>query len=280
MNWEVAKTWLIALFVVLDVILGWQLYSSHQVSSGYTESPADLLASTKTLLADHGLQLATQVPTTQPELAAFQADSEMPALGTLESVVFPHAKTVHIHKARGEVITNEGTLNTLQSSVIAVNYAPALPFSSKRGVLDVAYRGDEYTLDDVTSSKAHAVYLQSVNGLPVFDVQIVTSQTATALQNFTEVHIDHVVNTSTPKPVISALEALDSLANEVDKSEMASDNKILKVDLGYARKVAITNGSTLGNNAGYWFPVWRVVTEGQTYYVNAFTGEVEIAPGF
>lgn len=275
MNWEVAKTWLISLFVLLDVALGWQLYSSHQLSSGYVESQADLLANTKTMLADHGLTLATDAPTEQPELSSFQASIAAVSLKNLASVSFPHATQIRVSTANDKVRTNFGTLMRTPGGSWNVHYTQPPNISSSASVLTYAYQGSLYSLDAVTSTNRHAMYMQTVNHYPVFDVEIYTTQAQDHLMGFTQTAITHVKTTSSPKPVISSLDALDSLANAVDKTDSTGDNKILKVDLGYARKVPLYQ---TGNAKNYWFPVWRIVTGAQTYYVNAFTGEVEIVP--
>ena len=77
-----------------------------------------------------------------------------------------------------------------------------------------------------------------------------------------------------PKPIISALDALNSLANTVDKSAERQDNVIEDIDLGYALK-SPGSAATSAISTNYWFPVWRIVTINNTYYVNAFTGEIE-----
>lgn len=275
MNWETAKRWLIILFLVLDGLLGWQLHSSRQLMNGYVESESDLLANTKTLLAVHGLTLSVDIPTKQPELASFQAQAATPSLSSLVQAIFQHPTNVHLSVASDQATTDQGLISILPDNSFQVAFAKPQPIGSKHTPKSYAYQPDTYTSDDVTSTKTQKVYLQMYKDYPIFDARIITSQTKTAISSFSQTEIASIQPTSSPRPVISALDALDSLANSVDKSTGAGDNKILKVDIGYARKVPLYQ---TGDTANYWFPVWRIVTQAQTYYVNAFTGEVEIAP--
>ncbi|MCL6593979.1 MAG: hypothetical protein K6T31_08390, partial [Alicyclobacillus sp.] len=51
---------------------------------------------------------------------------------------------------------------------------------------------------------------------------------------------------------------------------------IRSLALGYVHKLpqaATGSGQTAGQ---YWFPVWRVVTDQHVYFVNAYTGEVDL----
>lgn len=275
MNWETAKNWLIGLFVLLDILLGWQLYSSRQVMNGYVESQTDILANTKTLLAEHGLTLATDVPLKQPDSSSFQADIQSPSLKQLVKNIFPDAKNVHISTSMDEADTDTGQIISVTTGTWQVSFNVSQQITGTHAAENYFYQGEKYVLDPVESSDGHAVYVQSYTGYPIFDAPVYVTTDKGGLLSYSQTEIFNIRPTSDPKPVISALDALDSLANAVDKSDDSKDNKILKVDLGYARKISLYQ---VDNQENYWFPVWRVVTQGQIYYINAFTGEVEFAP--
>ncbi|EPZ46359.1 two-component system regulatory protein YycI [Alicyclobacillus acidoterrestris] len=275
MNWETAKNWLIGLFLILDALLLWQLSSSRQLNNGYVESKSDLLANTKTLLAEHGLTLATDVPSKQPELSSFQANVATPSMKTLQQAVLPQAKHVQFANDIGQTQTDVGQIVMSPAGGWQVTFVPPKPLTAQRNPLSYVYHGSEYEEDAVTSSPQQETFLQSYKGYPIFDARVVTSQTKRALNTYTQSELTSIVPTGSPKPVISALDALDSLANAVDKTDETENNRILRVDIGFARKVPLYQTGVADN---YWFPVWRVVTSNESYYVNAFTGEVEIAP--
>ncbi|EJY56767.1 hypothetical protein URH17368_0732 [Alicyclobacillus hesperidum URH17-3-68] len=279
MNWEVAKSWLIALFIVLDAVLGWQLYESRQLASDYAESPADLLANTKTLLANHGFSLDTQVPSGQPNLVTFQADLANPKLSALVQAAFPNVKGKLTYTGNVGVTTNQGSITVTAQGNWTVEYQSPMQITTTHTVLSYVYRGSEYTPDPISSDPNHAVYYEMVDNYPIFDAAIVSTESKGLLVAYSQTLVEHVVANSSPKPVISALDALDSLADAVDKTDTATSSTVVRVDLGYARKVQVASGNQQVLQS-YWFPVWRIVTTAGTYYVNAFTGEVEMATAF
>lgn len=275
MNWEHAKNWLIAAFLGLDIFLFWQLMAGRAEMLGYAESYSDLLANTKTVLAEHGFTLNAKVPQAQPDMPTFQASFADPKHTTLWHTVFPEAIFAKLSD-NGQVIhTEEGKLQFLTSGTWQVTYSTPRTLSNPSDGLKYIHNGGMYQLDTALSG-AHAVtYDENYDTYPIFDISTVFELSNAGLNGFTQSEIDNIHVTGTAKPVISALDALNSLANSVDKSSSQADNKILNVDLGYARKVAVepfSNSSATGN---YWFPVWRVVTNQQIYFINALTGEVD-----
>lgn len=284
MNWETAKTWLIGAFLILDVILGWQLVQSRREMQGYVESSSDLLADTKTLLAEHGLSLATRVPESHPDMSSLHAQAPDVPLRDVGRAAFPKAKTLVIDNTAGTVSTREGRIQFQAIGTWQVDYTPPMAPGNHgvRGWLDNVWKGNEYVEDaadtlPIVSSSAVPVFVEKYQGFPIFDAQVIFQLAGKQLAGYTQSAIVNVYSVGGEKPIISALDALDGLANAVDKSMGQGDNRILKIDLGYHQKVAIDPlGSPLAAS-DYWFPVWRVITAQQVYYINAFTGEVDAA---
>lgn len=278
MNWETAKNWLISIFLILDISLGWQLMSSRQQIIGYEESYTDLLASTKTVLAEHSLTLAAPVPTAAPDMPSFRATFSQPALADLSGAVFPKYPIIAADATGGYVITNLGRLKILEVGTWQVVYTAPITIQSVSAIPSYLWHGDEYALDSAASTKQVPVFTQKYNGYPIFDVQATSDVQGNILNGFVQMSIGQISTVGDPKPIISAINALDSLANAVDKSTQYPDNKILKIDLGYARKLSVGPVGPDAQNSNYWFPVWRVSTAAQVYFINAFTGEVDTSP--
>ena len=278
MNWENAKSWLIVAFLVLNLALGWQLYQSRQEMLGYVEPYSDLLANTKTLLAQHDFSLVASVPQDHPDLPSLHASLAVPSLGELTHTVFPTMKHPTIDNTLGTSDTSDGRIKILGEGIWQVMYQipPSLSDHHLSSVLQSAWHGPDYLPDSATSQDGAMVFLQHYQNYPVFDAELIVQTAPNQILGYTQSAITDIVPVGDPKPIISALDALDSLANAVDKSSQHTDNRILKLDLGYARKAA--GGATgQGGSSSYWFPVWRVVTLSQVYYVNALTGEVEVS---
>lgn len=278
MNWENAKSWLIVAFLILNLALGWQLYQSRQQMLGYVEPYSDLLANTKTLLAEHNFSLDAQVPQNHPNLPSLHAEPVNPPLKELAHGVFPQATHVNIDNSLGIASTQYGRikLNGDGSWQVSYNNPPSLTNQHIQDLLQNAWHGQDYEPDTATSQTGLLVYLQNYQNYPVYDASIMIQTDSNQLLGYTQSGLTQITPAGQPKPIISALDALDSLANAVDKSNQYTDNRILRIDLGYARKSGSTSTSS-GASAAYWFPVWRVVTSTQIYYINALTGEVELS---
>ncbi len=279
MNWETAKGWLIAAFFILDLMLGFQVVQSRTELQGYVESYSDMLANTKTLLADHGFTLSTSIPQQQPNLPSFRAQFLNPELTNLWPICFPKAKSVKLNTKYGLVTTENGRIKFVTSGTWQVIYTNPVHIGSVTSPLHFVWQGDDYQLDQSSSSGGGTqIYTQLYNGLPIFDATVSTDIENQSLYGYLQTCVQGIVPAGKPQPIISALDALDNLANTVDKSGDAADNKILRIDLGYAHKITVTPLKTVDVRNNYWFPVWRVITGSQIYNVNALTGEVEIAP--
>jgi regulatory protein YycI of two-component signal transduction system YycFG len=278
MNWEATKNWLIAAFFFLDAVLGWQLVASQSELHGYVESNADLLANAKTLLADHGFTLNTTVPDVQPKLASFQGAMQAPPTPALWHAAFPKADRATVIARENVLLTQEGRIEWLGPATWQVTYTQALHVTTD-SLLQTVWHGSTYQPDGANSAPGAGLYIynQTYNNYPIFDAELLLSDASGRLSGYTQTAITKIHSTNSAKPVISALTALVSLANAVDKSTSPSDNRILSINLGYTRKVALTP-SPDSATANYWFPVWRIVSNNQTYSINAFTGQVEYAP--
>jgi len=278
MNWETAKTWLISMFLILDISLGWQLMQSRKEMLGYQESYTDLLANTKTVLADHGLMLAAAVPNTAPDMQSFRAVFAGPALADLAAAAFPKSPIVTADATGGIIMTAMGRLKMVDIGVWQAIYNMPIQVANPAAVLPLLWHGSAYAYDSAISTTQSPVYTEKYDGYPIFDVQATADIESGNLDGYVQTEIEQIATVGNAKPIISALNALNSLANSVDKSSQYPDNKILKIDLGYARKLSVGSIDATTPTSNYWFPVWRVSTSAQVYFINALTGEVDTSP--
>lgn len=277
MNWETAKTWLIGIFLFLDIALGWQWLQSRNEMLGYVESTSDLLANTKTLLAEHGLALATDVPTDIPALASLHADYPKATLTDIAKTAFPSAGDIKLDTVTATAVARQGTVRMLEPGTWTVSFTP--PIAVQNGdftaVLGRTWRSNNFAPDAISNIDGQVVYLERYNNYPLFDVPLSYETQGKTVLGFTENLVMNITPVGADKPVISALDALDSLAVSVDKNNSSGDNRISKIDLGYLRKLQANPFGLPAAPTTYWFPVWRVVTTNQVYYINAFSGEVD-----
>ncbi|WP_067930355.1 two-component system regulatory protein YycI [Alicyclobacillus kakegawensis] len=274
MNWETAKTWLIGMFLILDVLLGWQYASARAEMRGYSESYSDLLANTRTLLAEHNFSLAASVPTKHADMASFSAS--LGGASPAEAAKAAFAGKPARESGRGQVAGVDGSVKGLGQGTWEVEYRRPVPFESKHPeqLLDRVVSGSSYALDRGAGAGGVLVFDQLYGGkYPIFDASVLVDATNQAMTGYQQTLLTKIRATSSPKPIISALDALNSLANSVDKSSQEKDNTIVGIDLGY---LGSPSGSAAGGGKRYWFPVWRIVTDAGVYYVNAFTGELNL----
>ncbi len=277
MNWEAAKSWLIAVFLVLDLVLGWQYIQSRQEAASYTESYSDLVANTKTLLAQHNFSLAAAIPQDHPVMAPLETGTVHIPYSKLQQTVFPNAKQRVLDESAGLIDTDMGELRFQTPYTWRVDYTTPLKVGGKSGksLLSYVWNGNSYQMDNAMTGGEFIVYDEVYQQHPLFDASLILHEASGKLAGYEQTTAGIIHMAGQPKPTISAVDALTSLANSVDKSGSPQDNVIEHIDLGYALKPQGSGNGTPSSK--YWFPVWRVVTSSkQVYEINAFTGEINL----
>ncbi|MBX6352035.1 MAG: two-component system regulatory protein YycI [Thermoflavifilum sp.] len=262
MNWERVKTWLIIAFALLDLLLGWQVWLQRQDMLQAATSDQDLLVDTRTLLAERGFVLAADVPGDKPELASLEADPAQPSLTDLAQAMLPGKDAVVADPVQGTIHRRSGMIQRVAVGEWHVTYTQPPAQAAPSGSPPL-WQPSLYQPDAALSSRDATVYEEVSGGYPLFDVQATVESQDGRITSITQTAVVNIRPAGAAKPVISAFDALVSLANSVDKPSSGADNTIVKVNLGYVHRM------------NYWFPVWRVVTHAQVYYINAFTGEVD-----
>jgi regulatory protein YycI of two-component signal transduction system YycFG len=286
MKWESAKTWLIMAFLFLDCILGWQVYSQRQAQVAYVESYSDLLANTKTLLSEHGLSLEAPVPQGHDKLAVLKGTFADPSLVQLAGGAFPGIQQVHVDVTAAEAKLALGTIQITDVGTWQVNYTTPLITNLQRpsDILKAVWQGNQYVSDAASSVQPSDKpglkrynFTEKYQSYPIFDATVAADVGQAKLWSFTQTAVVDIQTVGGAKPTISALDALDSLANSMDQMMGSQGGSIISVEIGYAHKVAGDSPpDTSAASANYWFPVWRIVTPNTTYFVNAYTGEVNV----
>lgn len=286
MKWEAAKTWLIMAFLFLDCILGWQVYAQRQAQVAYVESYSDLLANTKTLLSEHGLSLEAPVPQTHDKMAVLKGTFADPSLLKLAGVAFPGIQQVHVDATAAEARVPQGTIQVTDMGTWQVIYTTPVFTNLKHSsdVLKAVWQGSQYVADHVSFTQPSDKpgvkqynFIEKYQSYPIFDATVAAQLGQAKLWSFQQTAVVNLQTVGDVKPTISALDALDSLANSMDQMMGSHGGSITSVEMGYAHKVAGDSPpNTSASSANYWFPVWRIVTPNTIYFVNAYTGEVNV----
>lgn len=275
MNWNMAKNWLIVAFLVLDAILGWQLYQNRQMMTGYVENESDLLANTRTILSEHGFSLEAKIPTKTVSLMPL-LHSDTPSIGLHElvDVAFPQQRILKLNPVTGESVTANGIVQVYDLGRLQVSYHNGLAIGpDMTQAPTVVWHAGDYVRDEAMDSQNLIAYDQHYLSYPIFDSYVYLQTTHRTLKGYSQAFSADIYPVGSSKPIVSAMDALGILANSVDKLTNRKDNRILSIALGYAHKATNSDDADT-NTTNYLFPVWRIVTNHGNYFVNAYTGEL------
>lgn len=267
MDWSRAKTYLILTFLLLDFALGYQYWRQQTEQAGYVQSFSEQLAEIRELLASQKWELRAEVPKATPELAFLHVRYQSFPLEEWSGWIGEDGKL--FYKGPGQVTVelsgkdvrprpeDDGTADKILSQVNLKIWPKNL------------YRFDGKIQDGEGVERIR--YLQIYDEYPIFSAPLELIVQGEKVTGYHLTALDVLGESGGKKQVISALHALRSLSESMDKSERRPDNKIIReIRIGYYSKPF---------NADEWYliPAWRITTDREIYYVNALTGEAELA---
>ncbi|MFO7263944.1 MAG: two-component system regulatory protein YycI [Bacillota bacterium] len=259
MDWGRAKTILIAAFLILDLLLIWELAERRSVlEEGFMTAAEEL----EQRMRQAGVEQATDVPADIPEgwvltveLLPIQPPENVE--GTLTpSQRQPNQWTVHLRRPYPLV----------KNSSRAAEPLPELP-------PDLVYQARQYMPDPWLSSEQRWRYVQTVRGVPLFHVGLELELENGYVRRYHQSWA--VVRKREPAPpLISAATAVYSL---LDKQYLSAETILQDVRFGYYGRIYDADEQVLN-------PVWRVVYDERgpggrqrhVLFVNAITGSLEL----
>jgi regulatory protein YycI of two-component signal transduction system YycFG len=282
-DWSKAKTYLILTFFLLDLLLGYQYYEAQQQEAGYVQSYATQLQELRELLAERGIALQAEVPKETPEMRFLQAGYPQQPVKQIVAGTMPAPQLVEDDKSRGTMLfrTGVGEFKSTEDGYYRVRFEPTIqldasnqqrPAHALQKLAHNVWRSDLYREDSYVGNQDSAFlhYYQMYQKYPVFsaslDVQLQNSEIIGYNQKALEIGQED----QTGRRVLSAISALRQVVETLDpKTLQAGGMAIRDIRLGYY--------SPNFADADVWYlaPIWRVVTDEKTFYVNAFTGQVE-----
>lgn len=240
MDWSRAKSVLILAFLVLNVVLGYQLWENVSERLNTGQKLGDLDADTVRMMKERGIGLATtaSIPSVTPELRdltyrfkASNSDKEV----TLQKPV------------DSRIIFDEKELLAQLGSVIP----------------DLA----QYQYDQLASTDGVFVLYRMAGGRPMFDVklELFYSNQNQKITAYRQTQVELVdAEESDAHEVLPASKAIVPL---VDKY-LEEGSVIKEISLGY-------HGQLFNSETQYAAPSWRVLLEnGKPFYVHAISAEV------
>ena len=284
MDFTKVKMLLIAVFLCLNVFLFIQWRVLEANVSVYAEPLSDQFANAQSALANSNVRVQAVLPTNIIPLSLVSVRADAIPVSTVASSVFSlkPSQVIPWIVSRNVIDGPFGTIQAVHPGRFFVQYhIPALPeLADKHGqtsgirswVAKHVYNGNAYSFLGWTATKGDrtAVFNQEVSGYPVFSAPLNVHLNGRFPVGYDQTLLT-VVTVKPPKPVISPVSALLSLAQYLQKTKINTPNEISDVRLGYYSAIVTSVG-------WYLSPVWRVSTIRGVFFVNAFTGEVEVAP--
>jgi regulatory protein YycI of two-component signal transduction system YycFG len=238
MDWSRAKTILIIVFALLNILLAYQLWSERLWFSSAQPELTDEDRALDQILTLKEIRLLTDLPEETPELGELTLNVH-PKNGVPETIALDEPlpfDDLDIGK-----MTTEELSEALQQELSYV-YSAA---DSREGV--------------------HVLF-QQYEGYPLFDVKvelIVDGGMVTSLRRLRALELADTGNKG--QQVLSARQALTILADKY----LEPGEHIYDVRLGY-------HGQAFNSETRVLAPYWRILTAGGgRYYVHAITGAVE-----
>jgi regulatory protein YycI of two-component signal transduction system YycFG len=285
MDWSKAKTYLIFTFFLLDLLLGYQYYAVCNVEAGTVQSFEEQMAEVRDLLQSRNLILGTDVPKETPELGFLrvryaQVDPKRAASKLLKNpqlvdttnshpswVQYQGDKGTFTYKGSGELLYDVTpmhiTLSPDDPKIFDRLYAEIGTFVWN----PLSFGGDRVIKQG--ENDATVRYVQMYQNYPIFSAPIHVTLQNGQVTLIQQSALEIIGEEGNKKPVISAVSALRSLAESMDKSTVPEHNRVIRdIRLGYFSK-------PFNTDSWYLAPMWRITTDQNVYFVNGMTGELE-----
>jgi len=292
MDWSRAKTYLIITFLVLDLVLGYQYLTTKQQAQGYVQSYASQLQEVRELLRMHGMILITEVPKETPEMSFLQVSRPKQAVEDILKGTLRDVQMIENDESRETMKfkANEGEFNVTGDGYFSMRLEPTLPVETgnnaklsahvmqKLGPL--VWKSDLYREDMTvpTGSERMVVrFLQSYDKYPIFSALLEVHLQNSEIILYNQKALEIGTSQERSQRVLSATAALKSITEIEDRNAGTSTGTTQQKEMRVIRDVKLGYYSPNYADADVWYlvPVWRIVTDQRSYYVNAFTGRVE-----
>jgi regulatory protein YycI of two-component signal transduction system YycFG len=239
MEWGRAKTILILSFLVLNLVLAYQLWLNNMQMEGSEFESAEIAGEIQELLEINNIQLNTEVPEETPRLKEITVrfEKQMPKDQKIELT----------QPVTDNVILNKADIKDVLATQI--------------------FKANDYQLDPLHTRPGLYTMNQMYNGLPLFEVNLFLFYEQEEIKAYSQSYVE-VEHTAMPQEqrVLSAYMAIGNLA----ENYLPGGSVIKEIRLGY-------HGQIYNSETQVLAPFWRIaIRNGDIYYVHAITGAVEV----
>ncbi|OUM97378.1 MAG: hypothetical protein BAA02_03325 [Paenibacillaceae bacterium ZCTH02-B3] len=238
MDWSRAKTILIIVFALLNLLLAYQLWSDRLWFSSEKPEMTEEDRALEQVLALKNIQLLTDLP------------DETPSLGEL---------TMNVHPKNGvpETVTLAEPFRLDE---------PLVAETTKEALARALNQEMDYVYSAADSRRDAHVFFQAYKGYPLFDIKVELFVDNGMVTGFRRLRAEELADAGgKEQQVLSARQAVIMLAEKY----LSPEEHIYDVRLGF-------HGQAFNSETRVLAPYWRILTAGGgRYYVHAITGAVE-----
>jgi regulatory protein YycI of two-component signal transduction system YycFG len=240
-DWGRAKTILIAAFLLLNAVLGYQLWTSKSVQIQLDADTTGMVEETKRLLRQHNIQFTDEIPKEAPKLKGITVKYD-----------------ASLNTGKKTELQNHFKLNTL------FNKSQYRDITSRSEIR----RLEEYQYDPVASGKNLYMFNQLYGDLPMFDVKLELYEENGEIVAYKQAYAEIDAGAGGDQKEQRVLPAYVALRSLVENYPL--DNTVItNIRLGY-------HGQMFNTQPQYMVPTWRVMFgNGDVYYIHGFNGAVE-----
>lgn len=240
MDWGRAKTILILTFLVLNVMLGFELWWNRTGLNGPGSQTDIAINEIKQILAIKGISMQAEIPKEMPNLKKY------------------------VVKLEEEI----GRKNAELSPAVSLAGPPSA------GKLEAALgsaipRLREYVLDTLQVHSDEYVLHQLLANHPVYGIELRLYQRNGSLYRYDQRYVQTISEVDPDQPILSAALAFRRL---LESDDLQAPATVREIRLGLSYR-------PFDNSEGLAVPTWRVAVETGTgqwrwFYIDAFSGEV------
>ena len=286
MDWAKAKTILIAVFLIINMFLAYMIFGARTDSIGYIDN--DRIKLMTDYLAEKDITITGRIPTKRTAMPSitmkyklfrkedikksFFSSEEKVAELTSESTVSLRGKDIGISiKDSRELDYTDSRIKPAKVIDNEVCRKSIEEFLGRLGMKDDA---DIKVAEDIEGYKRY-IYAQSFKGATIYNSIMEFHVNDSGIRKARIIWFETVKQAGKKTGVISPLIALLYLPKHNEENTVPS-NEVLEIQQGYYFGTG-ENGQVDASKVeeGTAFPVWKITTNRDIIYINAYNEKVE-----
>lgn len=241
MDWSRAKSVLIYAFLILNIVLGYQLWQDVRDQINTEQDWTSLSEETRRIMDVKQIQVTSKIPSETP---------------SLREITYRYEEKNSLKQVLGQPIESRVLYGTKREMV--------------RSLQEEIPHIELYQLDQqVSDGSRFVLHQQMANGLPLFEVRLELYYENREIVSFRQQYAEiEDSKTAQEQKILPASQALDTL---IEKN-LSPGTVVTDIQLGYHGQVFDTDTQVAA-------PTWRLLLDnGDVYYMNAINGAVEHVP--